>query len=105
MSSDSAPTELDEASESRKLSKEPELSLQLLHDEREVSAGNADILLWIVSLETIQGPVLLTEIKHVIVSSIHHSLASDYLWKEDTHLCLETLPGCPAESFRYGWIL
>ena len=73
----------------------------------DISARNTDIFLMIVLLEAFQRRIFLAEEKHIVVSSgsyyltVHLCSAS----RSDTYIDLETLPGCPAESFKYGWRL
>jgi hypothetical protein len=73
----------------------------------DIGARNTDIFLRTVLLEDFQRRILLAQEKHIVVSSgryyltVHLCFAS----RSDTYIDLETLPGCPAESFKYGWRL
>jgi hypothetical protein len=73
----------------------------------DIGARNTDIFLRTVLLEAFQWRIFLAEEEHIVVSSekyyltVHLRFAS----RNDTYIDLEILPGCPAESFKYGWRL
>jgi len=69
-----------------------------------IGASNANVILWTIRAEAFQRCVLLAQVQHVVVSSESRQFRFMYCQKI-THVALEILPGWPAESFRYIWIL